>query len=148
MARGVGRDTTSCPPPCKGHGGESPTSTDVQSTLDGSNFDITAIPDLPVANSDHCMATGPDGTIYVFGDSPSYAYQLKEGSSTWESLSPMSFARRRAGCGVATNSSGHSFPVVAGGSSDSASVEMYDQVSEEWIELGKEIISLHSIRLI
>ena len=50
-----------------GGGYDSPSSAEVQSTFDGATFDTTTIPDLPEGNSYHCMATGPDNTIYSLG---------------------------------------------------------------------------------
>ena len=50
-------------------GGLTPLTAEVQSTLDGANIDTTAIPDLPEGNSNHCMAPGPDNTLYSVGGS-------------------------------------------------------------------------------
>ena len=61
-------------------GGGNPSSTEVQTTLDGSNFDTSSIPDLPFSNSYHCMAAGPDNTLYSVGGSAGYertAYKLQ-----------------------------------------------------------------------
>ena len=51
----------------------------VVSTFDGFNFDNSTIAHLPEPNQYHCMATGPDGTIYTIGGDQNYraVYEFK-----------------------------------------------------------------------
>ena len=61
----------------------------------------------------------------------------QEGSSTWEPLPNLVEGRDGCGCGVATNSTGHSLLVVTGGFGSYESIEVLYPSSSEWIVLSK-----------
>ena len=77
------------------------------------------------------VTTAPDFAIYT----------LQEGSSNWTALPDTNLLRAAGGCGVATNSTGHTFLVVAGGAGGEPTftIEVYDFSVPEWKLLSEPI---------